>query len=154
MIEPITKLYRSEEFDAIALREIALVGVDDIPSRWSVQRAKPKWLGIGATTHWSAMASFHVPDLGGCAQCLHPLDDPRDEPIATVAFVSFWTGLLTAAYFLRHRSAKLGEAPLDQQVYFTPLRPENPVWALVPRRVNCPTCAALGTSSLEQLIVV
>lgn len=143
-IEPIPKRYELKAVEAIGLREVALVGVDDIPSRWLVQRAKPVWLGLGATTHWSAMASFHVPGAGGCAECLHPDDDPTDAPIPTVAFVSFWAGLLTAAYFLRHRRQELGTDTQDQQIYVTPLRPENPVWAAVPLRAGCPTCNALG----------
>lgn len=143
IIEPIATRYEQSSADAIALREFVMVGVDDIPSRWLVQRAKPTWLGIGATTHWSAMASFHVSELGGCAQCLHPVDDPTNAPIPTVAFVSFWAGLLTATYFLRERAGELRTAELDRQVYITPLRPENPVWAIVPERAGCPTCEAL-----------
>jgi hypothetical protein len=148
VIEPVAKRYEPAEVDGIALGALVLVGVDDIPSRWLVQRARPKWLGIGATTHWSAMASFHVPGMGGCAECLHPLDDPSKVPIPTVAFVSFWAGLLTAAYFLRHRIGELGEAALDQQIYITPLRPENPVWAVMPPRAGCATCASIGFVSL------
>jgi hypothetical protein len=142
-IEPVPKRYEANEVEAIRLRAIALVGVDDIPSRWLVQRAKPTWLGVGATTHWSAMASFHAPGVGGCAECLHPDDDLTDAPIPTVAFVSFWAGLLTAAYFLRSRAGVLSAAPLDQQVYLTPCRPESPIWAIVPERANCSTCASL-----------
>jgi hypothetical protein len=63
-IEPVPKRYEAKEVEAIRLRAVALVGVDDIPSRWLVQRAKPTWLGVGATTHWSAMASFHAPKAG------------------------------------------------------------------------------------------
>jgi hypothetical protein len=147
VVEPIPKRYERKVVEAIGLREVALVGVDDIPSRWLVQRTKPKWLGVGATTHWSAMASFHVPGAGGCAECLHPGDDPTDAPIPTVAFVSFWAGLLTAAYFLRHRSGVLSAAPLDQQIYITPLRSESPIWAIVPARKGCPTCASLRSSA-------
>ena len=43
-----------------ALKELAasvLVGADDIPTRWQVQDQMPCWLGIGATSHWAAMAS-------------------------------------------------------------------------------------------------
>src|SRR6266536_2479585 len=40
-----------------------LVGVDDIPSRWAVQRARPGWLGVGASSHYSAQISFHSPGL-------------------------------------------------------------------------------------------
>jgi len=142
-IEPVPKRYDAKEVEAIRLRAVALVGVDDIPSRWLVQRAMPTWLGVGATTHWSAMASFHAPGVGGCAECLHPDDDPTDAPIPTVAFVSFWAGLLTAAYFLRSCAGGLSAAPLDQQVYITPCRPESPIWAIVPVRANCSTCASL-----------
>ena len=78
---------------------------------------------------------------------LHPVDDPTTAPIPTVAFVSFWAGLLTAAHFLRERSGVLGASELDQQVYVTPLRPESPIWAVVPQRRGCATCAALGSSA-------
>jgi hypothetical protein len=61
----VAKRYEPKTAEAIGLREVVLVGVDDIPSRWLVQRAVPAWLGVGATTHWSAMASFHVPGAGG-----------------------------------------------------------------------------------------
>ena len=64
-IEPIPKRY---EHTNPRIDAFALVGVDDIPSRWLVQRAGPKWLGIGATTHWSAMASFHLLDEGAVAR--------------------------------------------------------------------------------------
>ncbi|MGY4626463.1 hypothetical protein ACVWY3_004219 [Bradyrhizobium sp. USDA 4486] len=50
------------------------------PSRWFVQRASTAWLGVGATTHWSAMASFHVPGTDGCAECLHPTTTPPTPP--------------------------------------------------------------------------
>jgi hypothetical protein len=122
-----------------------LIGVDHIPTRWLVQQAGPAWLGIGATTHWSAMASFHEEDAS-CAQCLHPTDDPNDAPIPTVAFVSFWAGLLTASYFLRHvagETIQLGE----QHIYLTPLRPESPVRGVVPFRRGCPTCATSSKAS-------
>jgi hypothetical protein len=143
VVTPIPRRYEPKTTQAIGLSEVVLVGVDDIPSRWLVQRAEPAWLGVGATTHWSAMASFHVPGAGGCAQCLHPDDDPTEDPIPTVAFVSFWAGLLTAAYFLRHRAGVLSAAPLDQQIYITPCRSESPIWAIVPVRANCPACASL-----------
>ena len=147
VVEPIAKRYDPEHAGSIALRDWVLVGVDDIPSRWLVQRANPKWLGIGATTHWSAMSSFHKRDFNGCAECLHPLDDPTNAPIPTVAFVSFWAGMLTASYFLRQRSGELDTAGLDQQIYITPIRPENPVWAIVPPRVGCETCKHLRFTS-------
>ena len=116
------------------------VGVDDIPTRWAVQRTWPDWLVVGATTHWSSMASFHEKSLG-CAQCLHPDDDPGNTPIPTVACVSFFSGLLAFAYLARHVAGD----PIpgtEQQVFLTPFRPDNQYIAPVPVRVGCPTCAA------------
>jgi hypothetical protein len=142
-IEPVPKRYESAQLPSmLPLAASVLVGVDDIPTRWLVQRAGPDWLGVGATTHWSAMASFHMQELG-CAECLHPTDDPGNAPIPTVAFVSFWAGLLTASYFLRHRAGQSALPISEQQIYLTALRPEHPAWSAVPRRRGCPSCAAL-----------
>jgi hypothetical protein len=120
------------------LAPTVVVGVDDIPTRWTVQQANPNWLAVGATTHWSAMASFHCEGLG-CAQCLHPEDEPGNAPIPTAACVSFWAGLLTASYIVRH-AAGHPISPHEQQVFLTPFRPESPFRSTVPVRVNCPTC--------------
>lgn len=138
-IEPIAKRYEPETLTDLApLAPSVIVGVDDIPSRWAVQSANPLWLGVGATTHWSAMASFHRAGLG-CARCLHPHDDPGDAPIPTVAFVSFWAGLLTAVQLLRHLAG--GEPPVnEQQTYLTALRPENPFLSPIPILPACPIC--------------
>lgn len=125
-----------------------LVGVDDIPTRWEVQRAKPDWLAVGATTHWSAMSSFHAADLG-CAECAHPYDDPGNDRIPTVAFVSFWAGLLTVTYFLRHLSGAPTPAR-EQQVFLTPFRPENVVRSIVPIRHQCPSCSAASQPVLRK----
>jgi hypothetical protein len=115
-----------------------VIGVDDIPTRWHVQRSNPDWLTIGATTHWSAMASMHEPGLG-CAQCLHREDDPGDAPIPTQACVSFWGGLLVAAYLARNAVGR--PIPADEQhVFLTPFRPESAYGGAVPIRPNCPTC--------------
>jgi hypothetical protein len=115
-----------------------LVGVDHIPTRWLVQRSWPESLVVGATTHWSAMASIHTP-TGGCAQCLHYEDDSGDGLIPTQACVSFWAGLFSAA-FLAGRAAAPAAA-LEQQVFVSPFRPESVYRAPVPRRTQCPTCA-------------
>jgi hypothetical protein len=141
-IEPVPKRYEPGQLPLLLpLATAVLVGVDDIPTRWLVQRAGPNWLGVGATTHWSAMASFHSQGLG-CAECLHPADDPGNAPIPTVSFVSFWAGLLTASYFLRHRAGQT--MPIsEQQIYLTALRPEHPSWSPVPKRHGCPSCALL-----------
>ncbi len=136
-IRPVIARYDSETIPKIGtLANAVLVGVDDIPTRWAVQRAWPKWLGIGATTHFSAMASYHTPDLA-CAGCLHPVDDLTRGPIPTVAFVSFWAGLSLASLYLRHLANDRGLAQ-DQEFYFSPLRPENFWHTPIQRRPDCP----------------
>lgn len=109
-----------------------LVGVDHIPSRWFAadvaRRRREYWLGIGATTHYSAMASFHVRGLPS-ARSLHPVDDQGADVIPTVSFVSHWAGLYLASLFARHAA---GEplSPTLQSVFATLLRPDLPsaVW--------------------------
>jgi hypothetical protein len=114
-------------------------GVDDIPTRWLVQAQAPAWHGVGATSHWSALASFHTKEVA-CARCLHPTDDPTDAPIPTIAFVSFWAGLLLATYFLQSQSR--ANDSRFQQTFLTPLRPEILWRTPVARRLDCPLCAA------------
>jgi hypothetical protein len=136
---PLPQRYEPALLNSIEpLAPTVVVGVDHIPTRWAVQQAMPQWLVIGATTHWSAMASFHSEGLG-CARCLHNEDDPGDGPIPTTACVSFWAGLLTAAYLARHAA---GQAILvnEQQVYLTPFRPENAFPSAVVLRQDCSTC--------------
>ena len=119
-----------------------LIGVDDIPIRWKIQEENPRWLSIGDTTHWAAMASFHENGLG-CARCLHPRDDHGLGPIPTVAFVSFFAGLELASYFMRARAGeRIGTA--EQHTYLSPLRPEH-IWrSPVAVRHNCPVCQKGG----------
>ena len=137
--QPLTQRYEPALLDSTApLAPTVVVGVDHIPTRWAVQQAMPEWLVIGATTHWSAMASFHSEGLG-CAHCLHNEDDPGDGPIPTTACVSFWAGLLTAAYLARHVAGHAIPAN-EQQAYVTPFRPESPFYSAVAVRLDCPTC--------------
>jgi hypothetical protein len=115
---------------------VVLIGTDDIAARWNVQRRLPTWLSVAATSHWSAMASYHEAHTP-CAGCLHPHDDLGDAPIPTVAFVSFWAGLLQAVYTLRHLAG--APTPLsEQQTFFSPLRPES-IWkSAVAFHPRCP----------------
>jgi ThiF family len=77
-----------------------LLGVDDIPTRWFVQRQKPTWVGVGATSHAFVVVSDHLPGHP-CAGCVHPLDDGNPlEEIPTIGFVSLWAGLLLAGTLL------------------------------------------------------
>ena len=143
-LDPVIERYdeaTARRLDPLAAR--VLVGVDDIPTRWRVQRGQPAWLGVGATTHWSAMASFHVAGLP-CAGCLHPTDDPNDAPVPTVAFVSFWAGLLLSVYYIRSLSSARSEEML-QQTFLTPLRPELPWRTPVQRHRRCPVCGNVRT---------
>jgi molybdopterin/thiamine biosynthesis adenylyltransferase len=123
-----------------SLASNVLVGVDDIATRWSVQLTNPAWLGIGATTHWSAMASFHREGLA-CARCLHPDDDAEQNLIPTAAFVSFFAGLLLAAYFVRHVAGGV-EPAREQQTYLTALQSETALTMPVALRQHCPLCGA------------
>jgi hypothetical protein len=125
----------------VKLAPTVIVGVDHIPSRWLVQVQCPSWLLIGATSHWCVMTSYHERELG-CARCLHNIDEQNDGPLPTCAVVSFWAGLLVAAYAARH-AAELFLDHSQQQIYMTPFRAERPTIAPVPRRQNCPICGSL-----------
>jgi hypothetical protein len=142
LIKPIPKRYIAATSGEIRpFAHAVFVGVDDIPARWDVQRVWPKWLGIGATGHFSVMASYHTPATS-CAGCLHPTDEQGAQTIPTVAFVSFWAGLWQATYYLRYL-AKDRFLSRDQHIYFTPLRPENPWQGPVQRHLKCPVgCGA------------
>jgi molybdopterin/thiamine biosynthesis adenylyltransferase len=89
-----------------------LVGVDDIPSRWLVQRQEPDWLGLAATTDFEVLVSAHGPGTP-CAGCLHPYDIPAAGEIPTVAFVSAAAGTLLAYRLLaRHHGLALAAPTL------------------------------------------
>jgi hypothetical protein len=85
------------------LAPTVFVGVDDIPSRWAVQRLTPEWLCVGATSHLFIVVSTHEPGQA-CAGCVHPRDDEGVVPIPTISFASFWAGLLQARSLLAHLS--------------------------------------------------
>jgi len=137
---PLPQRYDPELLKRIApLAPTVVVGVDHIPTRWAVQQAKPEWLIIGATTHWSAMVSFHSEGLA-CARCLHNEDDPDDGLIPTTACVSFWAGLLAAAYLARHAAGQAISINEQQQVYLSPFRSESVFFSGVAFREDCPIC--------------
>lgn len=142
MLEPVDATFQDS---AINLRQRVIVGVDDIPTRWRVQEAKPQWLGVGATTHWNAMASHHYRGAA-CAHCLHPRDDVDAGRIPTVPFVSLFAGLFLASYLLRSAAGERLR-PEEQYVYFSPLRPERVWWSPVSARPTCPSCAALQVAA-------
>jgi hypothetical protein len=106
----------------VKLADTVLVGVDHIPSRWAVQRTGPAWLGVGATDRFTVQVSKHRP-AEPCAGCAYPYgNDPRGD-IPTVAFVSFWSGLLLAVELLGRQSDE-GSGTTGQRL-FCALRPES-----------------------------
>jgi hypothetical protein len=125
----------------IDLAPTVLIGVDHIPSRWAAQATGPGWMGVGATAGFCVQVSEHASGQA-CAGCLHPAEGTAAGPIPTVAFVSFWAGLLLAVRWLRHLG---GSADAYQQTFFSPLRPEG--WKYsglgVAAHAGCPVrCAA------------
>lgn len=118
------------------LRSHVLVGVDDIRSRWRVQELWPSWLGVGATDGFDVQVSSHNAAVP-CVGCLHPEEATATGEIPTVAFVSFWAGLVLATGFARHRVRSF-VMPDMQQTLFTALRPETFRSGPVPARGDCP----------------
>ena len=82
-----------------------LIGADQIPARWAVQRAAPPWLQVSGTSHFLTMSSSHHPE-GPCAGCAHPKDEQGDDPIPTISFVSLWAGILQAVDLLNDISGQ------------------------------------------------
>ncbi|MBL0924265.1 MAG: hypothetical protein IBJ12_07340 [Sphingomonadaceae bacterium] len=133
-IEPVPRHF--EEYDLASLAERVVVGVDDIPTRWMLARGNPAWMGVGATSHFSAMASVHYAH-SACAACLHPKDEVVEGDTPTVAFVSFFAGLQVAADFMRDVSGyDLNLA--SRQNYWTPFHPQNEMPSKVYPVAGCP----------------
>lgn len=139
-IVPIPARFKSGMDPDLALSSRVIVGVDDIPSRWAVQREAPGWVGVGGTSHFSISSSSHIPGEQ-CSGCLHPVDDP-DGPdlIPTISFVSLGAGLATAIRLVRE--VLRHSYPRDhQQLWMTPLRLDltrATIWLPVPPAQNCP----------------
>ncbi|MES2136895.1 MAG: hypothetical protein V4502_07545 [Pseudomonadota bacterium] len=107
----------------VKLTDTVLVGVDHIPSRWTVQRTGAEWVGVGATDLFMVQVSNHIPG-GPCAGCAYPYGNDPSGDIPTVAFVSFWSGLLLAVELIHHRSGEPAQSPAQQR-FFCALRPES-----------------------------
>jgi len=136
------------ELEKLAPRVV--VGVDDIPSRWQVQRRQPAWLVVGGTSHFNVSSSIH--SLGeACSGCLHPIDEPGPNVIPTVSFVSFWAGLITATRLLMEATGK-PHSLRKQHLWLSPLRMDLPraaMWSPVPPRRDCPV-KCLASRSLTE----
>jgi hypothetical protein len=124
-----------------------LVGVDDIPTRWFVQRQKPAWVGVGATSHAFVVVSDHLPGHP-CAGCVHPLDDGNPlEEIPTIGFVSLWAGLLLAGTLLDPDTTT---RPGTRRIEAHPMGLYGPDGVkLLPQVHNarCPVCGPLASAA-------
>jgi hypothetical protein len=149
-LEPIAARYGNGNPELEKLSPRVIVGVDDIPSRWEVQRRGPAWLAVGGTSHFNVSSSVHR--LGEpCSGCLHPIDEPGPDAIPTVSFVSFWAGLLTVVRLLQDA---LGiPCPRGRQhLWLSPLGmgvPRAAMWSPVPARKDCPVKCFASRSLTE-----
>ncbi len=151
VVKPIPARYGNGDAELEKLAPRVLVGVDDIPSRWAVQRREPAWLAVGGTSHFNASSSVHRLSEP-CSGCLHPVDEPGPNAIPTVSFVSFWAGLITAVRLLQEAIG--GAYPRQRQhLWLSPLRMDLPraaMWSPVPARKDCPV-KCLASRSLTEI---
>jgi hypothetical protein len=135
--------------DARQMAPYVLVGVDDVPSRWQVQRCTLGLLVVSGTTHFSISSSCHDPGEP-CCGCQHPVDDPGGPTaIPTVSFISFWAGLAMAVRLIR-RAIGASYGPDRQHLWITPLRMDQhyaAIWSPVAPREDCPAGCSAATSN-------
>lgn len=147
-LEPVPARFGKSNI-ARGLAQHVLVGVDDIPSRWEIQRGARGWVGVSGTSHFSISSSSHKSGEP-CSGCLHHLDDPNQAAeIPSVSFVSFWAGLSMAVRLLRE---VLGNpyCANRQHLWLTPLRldqPHSAMWFPIPARPDCPVQCLASRSS-------
>jgi hypothetical protein len=130
-----------DEQSALTLGPLAprvIVGTDNVPSRWVVQKQRPKWLVVGATSEFMAMTSEHD-GTGGCAACVHPYDDGVRTTIPTLSFVSYWAGLMVASRTLRH-AAGVVEKDRGEVSLIASLRLDSPFGELRYANLRSPQC--------------
>lgn len=136
-IESVLRRYTDEARATLALAPRVCVGVDDIPSRWRVQREDPIWHCVGATSHLEVRVSTHVHGTP-CAGCAHPTDDNFTGTIPTISWVSLWAGLLQARELL---AAAAGVSPSAPSYWVSPFGLANSrglVARPVAARIDCP----------------
>src|SRR5260370_11482179 len=150
-VEPVPSRFGAEYSGSKALSARVLVGVDDIPSRWEVQRRAPGWLAVSGTSHFGISSSAHTP-ADPCSGCLHPIDDEAgSRPIPTVSYVSFWAGLAMAVRLVREATCN-AYSRSRQQLWLIPLRMEEPhaaIWSPVAARRDCPVQCSASRSLRE-----
>ena len=133
-VDPVPRHFTEADLSDLADR--VTVGVDDIPTRWTLAGARTAWMGVGATSHFESMASVHYP-YSACAACLHPQDEAQVGPTPTIAFSSFLAGLMMAADFLHGVSGAETSLP-SRYRYLTALQTANPWSSIVVPNPNCP----------------
>lgn len=151
VLDPIPARYGRGNLEVERLAPRVVVGVDDIPSRWEVQRRRPAWVAVGGTSHFNVSSSAHR--LGeACSGCLHPVDEPGPNAIPTVSFVSFWAGLTTVMRLLQEAMG-IPCPRARQHLWLSPLRMDSPraaMWSSVPARRDCPVRCSASRSLTEQ----
>ena len=154
-LEPKYQRFAAEAPEAQQMAPFVLVGVDDIPSRWQVQRCTSGILIVSGTSHFSISSSCHAPGEP-CCGCQHPVDDP-DGPTAipTISFISFWAGLAMAVRLIR--AAVSSRYGLDRQhLWMTPLRMDQrhaAVWSPVALREDCPVRYLAGSKPANSAVL-
>jgi hypothetical protein len=115
-----------------------VVGADDVSVRHLAQRARPVWLGIGATGHREVRVTEHA--SGPCAGCSHPHLPPAPPTvIPTIAPVSMWAGYVLACRLLRSAVVASNEALPDAYATWYPLDRPGHVEAGPTRfSIDCP----------------
>ncbi|HEV2195382.1 MAG TPA: hypothetical protein VGR55_07350, partial [Candidatus Acidoferrum sp.] len=144
-LTPKYQRFSADSPDARQMAPYVLVGVDDIPSRWQVQRCAPCWVAVSGTSHFSVSSSSHGLNEP-CCGCLHPTDEPAGaNAIPTVSFVSFWAGLVMAVRLIR-KGLGMPDSSDRQHLWLTPLRMDQAhaaMWLGVAPRRDCPVkCSA------------
>ncbi len=147
-LTPVTRRFGIGTKENCQMASFVLVGVDDIPSRWEVQRSTQGVLLVSGTSHFNISSSDHTRGAP-CCGCLHPVDDAGTNLIPTVSFVSFWAGLAMAVRLVR-QALGFPYPPERQHVWLSPLRMDSihaGMWSPVaPRKdcpVNCPAARAV-----------
>lgn len=142
--------YRFDEENRHRFGQLAaniLVGVDNVESRWLVQRENPAWLGIGATEDYLAMRTVHAAGMP-CAKCVHDVGGLAPGYIPTVAFVSHWSGLALAAAYAQHAQG-IATASIDQVARYSCLQLGGAAGVHAARGWHQPdcgnACSSLGT---------
>jgi hypothetical protein len=125
------------------LAPTVLVGVDDIPSRWTAQRVySDARVLVASTSHNFVLASEHRPGTS-CVGCVHPRAQSEFGDVPTISFVSLWGGLAQVALLLGGTARAMELWPLG-------LNGKNGLRSYAPRAARgCP----LACSAAKDLVM-